>query len=198
VAVVALAVTLLSCAMMRPDGQRIGTDRPATWAVPMDRAGIPNLHEVAPTFYRGAQPTAEGMRVLSALGVRTVINLRALHDDADLLEGTDLGVESICFNTWHPEEEDVVRFLRLVTDPVRQPVFVHCMHGADRTGMMCAIYRVAVCGWTKDEAIREMTTGGFGYHAMWNDVVRYVQDLDVARIRSEAHLAIPVGPAARF
>ncbi len=35
-------------------------------------------------------------------------------------------------------------FLRIVTDPKRVPVLVHCQAGADRTGTMCAVYRIAV------------------------------------------------------
>lgn len=37
-------------------------------------------------------------------------------------------------------------------------------HGSDRTGTMCALYRIAVQGWSKEDAIREMTAGGFGFH----------------------------------
>ena len=84
--------------------------------------------------------------------------------------------------TRHPEDNDVVHFLKIVTDPKRTPVFVHCQHRADRTGMMCAIYRIAVCGWTKDEAIREMT-GGFGFHSVWQNIVHYVRELDVEKIK---------------
>jgi protein tyrosine phosphatase (PTP) superfamily phosphohydrolase (DUF442 family) len=38
---------------------------------------------------------------------------------------------------WHPEEKEIVKFLKTVTDKTKTPVFVHCQHGADRTGLMC-------------------------------------------------------------
>ena len=47
----------------------------------MDRPGLPNLHQVSDTLYRGAQPTVEGMGELKKLGVKTVISLRAHHND---------------------------------------------------------------------------------------------------------------------
>ena len=45
------------------------------WAVPMACAGVPNLHKVSDRLYRSAQPTAEGMTNLVALGVKTVVGI---------------------------------------------------------------------------------------------------------------------------
>jgi protein tyrosine/serine phosphatase len=85
--------------------------------------------------------------------------------------------------TWHAEDKEVVRFLRIVTDERRQPVFVHCQRGADRTGTMCAIYRIFAQGWTKEQAIAEMTKGGFGFYKGWQNLIDYIRELDVERIR---------------
>lgn len=60
-------------------GLLIAAERPVAWAVPMERAGLPNLHRVDAKLYRSAQPTAEGMTNLVALGVKTVVNLRDNH-----------------------------------------------------------------------------------------------------------------------
>jgi protein tyrosine/serine phosphatase len=173
------------------DAEAVAEIRPAAWATKVERPGLPNLHMLTPMLYRGAQPTAEGMRELEKMGVKTVLSLRAMHDDDDELENLSLKAERIRFNTWNPEREDVARFFEIVTDPARQPVFVHCLHGADRTGMMCAVYRVAIDGWAKDEALKEMTTGGFGFHKVWKDVLTYVRDLDVEALRKEAKLPRP-------
>ncbi len=59
------------------------TARPEKWAVPMTCAGVPNLHKVSDELYRSAQPTAEGMTNLVALGIKTVVNLRDNHSDSD-------------------------------------------------------------------------------------------------------------------
>ncbi|MCP4369159.1 MAG: dual specificity protein phosphatase family protein [Deltaproteobacteria bacterium] len=63
---------------------------------------------------------------------------------------------------------------------------VRCQHGADRTGTMCALYRVAVQGWTKEEAIREMTEGGFGFHEVWKILPSWIKELDIESIRKDA------------
>lgn len=161
--------------------------RSSAWAQPIERVGLPNLHQLSPQLYRGAQPTVEGLVELSRMGVKTVLSLRGFHDDP-LPPDTTLDYERISFKTWHPETEDVVRFLRVVTDETKQPVFVHCQHGADRTGMMCAIYRIAVDGWSKSEAIREMTDGGYGFHPLWTNLVTFVEKLDVDAVRRDAGL----------
>lgn len=157
------------------------------WAVPIEKPGCPNLFKVSGDLYRGAQPEAKGFRELKKMGIKTVINLRKLHSDIDLIGDTGLAYEAIPMWTWHPEDEDVVRFLKIVTNKDRIPVFVHCQHGADRTGTMCAIYRMAMQGWTKDEAIEEMTKGGFSYHDIWDaSLLSYLRDLNIEALKQRA------------
>jgi len=174
-----------------PTSAQTSDARPGNWAQPVDRPGLPNLFRVSEQYYRGAQPTAEGIRQLPKLGVRTIVNLRSLHSDDDVIVDQPLQYEQIRFNSWHAESEDVVRFLKIVTTPSRQPIFVHCQYGADRTGMMTAIYRVAVQGWSKDDAIREMTQGGFGFHPEWQNLVDYVRAIDVEALQRQAGITPP-------
>ena len=161
--------------------------RPAKWARPLETPGIRNFYQVTTNLYRGAQPTAEGMKMLQKLGIRTVINLRAFHSDKDEVAGT--GLKSVRFETkpWHAEEEDVVGFLKAVTDTNHLPVFVHCQRGADRTGLMCAMYRIVVCGWTKPEAIDEMKNGGFDFNPAWRDLVSFIEKADIADIKRRVY-----------
>ena len=156
---------------------------------PMEQPGLPNLHKVSDDLYRGAQPTAEGIKQLQALGIKTIINLRSSDTDRDLLTVPGIRYERIPMTAWRPKDDDVMQFLRIVTDENRLPAFVHCRRGADRTGMMVAIYRVAVQGWDKEQAIAEMTQGGFRFNSGWQNLVRYVRDLDIAAIRQRAGLA---------
>ena len=157
------------------------------WAERIELPGLPNLHKVSDDLYRGAQPSAEGMRQLEKIGIKTVVNLRSSHSDRDELQGTGLAYEHIEMTAWgKPENEDVLRFLQIVSDSNSLPVFVHCQHGADRTGTVCAVYRIAVQGWNKDEAIEEMTKGGFGFHSIWQNLPDYVRNLNVQNIKQEA------------
>ena len=158
------------------------------WAQPLQLPGLKNFHKVSDELYRGAQPTAEGMEQLKKLGIKTIINLRLLHSDRDEIVNIGLNYEHIRMTTWNPEIEDAVRFLKIVTDSNRTPVFVHCKHGADRTGTMCAIYRIAVQNWTKEQAIQEMTQGDFGFHSIWSNLIDYIHELDIDQIKQDSGL----------
>ncbi len=138
-------------------------------------------------LYRSAQPTAEGWDSLEKLGIRTVLSLRAFHPDS-IPKRSGLSAKRISFKSWHPEEEDVVEFLRIVRDPANQPLLVHCQHGADRTGMMIAIERMVIEGWSREDAIREMVDGGYGFHAIWQNLIDYVEHVDVERLRRLAKI----------
>ncbi len=152
--------------------------------------GVPNLYKVSDGLYRSAQPTKEGMANLSRLGIKTILNLRSYHSDHSKISGTGLAYEHISMKAQHAEYEDVLRFIKLVTDPKRTPVLVHCKHGADRTGLTVAVYRIVVQGWTKEEAIHEMTKGGFGFHKIFDGLPEFVQELDVEKLKKDAGLTV--------
>ena len=156
-----------------------------TTAEKLDLSGCGNLYKVSDTLYRGEQPTAEGFKGLEGLGVKTVVNLRSLHSDRDELEGTKLGYEHIRMEAWDPQPEEVKAFLEIVTNPEKQPVFVHCMHGADRTGTMVAVYRMVAEGWSAERALEEMRNGPFGFHEIWTGLPDFIEELDIESFQKE-------------
>lgn len=178
------------CAAVAPAAEG---PRPTAWATPVGTAaGLPNLYRVSATLYRSAQPSREGFTLLGQQAsladgdppIRTVLSLRAYKDDGPLVPASaGLRLEQVSFKSWHPENEDVLDFLRIVTTPEFQPVLVHCRHGSDRTGMMVAVYRIVVEGWTKAQATDEMVNGGYGFHPVWQNLVRYIDELDVDAIK---------------
>jgi len=58
---------------------------------------------------------------------------------------------------------------------------------------MCAAYRIVVQNWTKPQAIEEMTDGGFGYHAIWKNLVSIIENMDVEKIRTKAGVKKMIG-----
>jgi protein tyrosine phosphatase (PTP) superfamily phosphohydrolase (DUF442 family) len=182
-----LPVLFLVAAVGGATEERLATGpRDSRWAVHLTRPGLPNLHRVSTGLYRGGQPEKGGLDSLAQLGVRTVVSLRAFHSQRKEVEGRGLRYERIGFRVWDLEDENMRRFLAVATDPEKQPVFVHCRRGADRTGVAVAVYRVCVEGWTKEDAIAEMMTGGFHFHYSWQHLVRYVRDLDTEHVCSGA------------
>ncbi len=185
-AIAALALPLLLAAACMAQSAR-----PEAWAQPLEIEGVPNLHKVSQGLYRSAQPSSTGMENLRKLGVRTVVNLRTFHTDRDEIGTTGLNYVRIPMQAWYPERRDAMRFLRIVSDTSRTPVLVHCQHGADRTGAVVAVYRTAVQGWSKEAALREMTTGGFGHHRVWKNLPLWFRRLDIETLRKEAGVEAP-------
>ncbi|WKB51190.1 fused DSP-PTPase phosphatase/NAD kinase-like protein [Eleftheria terrae] len=157
--------------------------RPTTWAVPLQLPGVRNLHRIHDGLYRSEQPGARGMVALEQLGVRTVINLRAFHSDDDEAADTRLRKARQRINTWDITDEQVVAVLRVLRQRDHGPFLIHCQHGADRTGLMSAMYRIVEQGWSKAEAVREMIEGGYGYHSLWRNIPRYIHAADIGAIR---------------
>jgi protein tyrosine/serine phosphatase len=180
-----LSVILLSALSILPASAIAagGPERPVQWAIPITMAGVGNLHKINDELYRSAQPTREGMKNLDKLGIKTVINLRAFHSDSDEINGTTLLNESLNVKTWHIEDEDVIRVLRTIQKKENGPFLIHCLHGADRSGVMSALYRIVVQGWTKEDALKEMVDGGYGFHPVWTNIITYVKNVDIEKIK---------------
>jgi protein tyrosine/serine phosphatase len=150
-------------------------------------AGAPNLHRVEDNVFRGGQPDAQGFRGLATThGVRTVISLRAFNADEALARGLDLTLVRFPIHTWNIERADVVAALRRLRRASQEaPVLLHCQHGADRTGLISALYRILYQSWSKDSALDEMQNGDFGYHAIWGNIPRFIRRVDVERLRRD-------------
>jgi protein tyrosine/serine phosphatase len=167
------------------------TPRPANWAEPITLEGVPNLHRITPMLYRSEQPTALGMKNLEKLGIRTVINLRAFNHDDKEVEGTSLRTLRTRILTWDVDDKHVIEVMRWLKQTENGPFLIHCQHGADRTGLMSAMYRILEQGWSPEDAMKELTDGGYGYHSMWRNILRYVQSADVERLRAAISAAAP-------
>jgi hypothetical protein len=86
----------------------------------------------------------------------------------------NIPMHSNMFSAQPPTDSQVRAFLSVVTDSTQYPMFIHCHAGKDRTGAMSAIYRMEVCGWTRNEAIEEMMAFGFAGH--FKKLYNYVSD----------------------
>jgi tyrosine-protein phosphatase SIW14 len=142
------------------------------------KRGLENVGRVAPGLYRGARPGRAGLDSLKKLGIRTVINLRHYHGRREAAGCRRRGIDYVrlaLHSRSIPKDDDLKRFLAIVTDPTRHPVYFHCWRGKDRTGVMCAAYRVAVDGWPIEAAAAEMHA--FGFFKGWRALRSFVDSL---------------------
>lgn len=151
----------------------------------LSNIGIKNFGRVNPNYYRGAAPDDHDYAHLAALGVRTVIDLRSHDRDQDekfLVERVGMKYVLIPMTTREtPAATKIEEFLRIVNDPANQPVFVHCVGGRHRTGVMTAVYRMAHDSWTADQAFKEMKEYDFGPAFLHPEFKRFVYEYEPAR-----------------
>ncbi|XVO87542.1 dual specificity protein phosphatase family protein [Pseudomonas palleroniana] len=156
--------------------------RSAEWAQPVGDQF--NLHQMTPTLYRSALPDSSAVPVLEKLKIGTVINFLP-ESDASWLKSTDIKQVQLTYRTNHVDDTDVLTALRAIQQAqANGPVLMHCKHGSDRTGLMAAMYRVVVQGWSKEDALNEMTLGGFGTSNGFKDGVRYMMKADIDKLRT--------------
>ena len=155
-------------------------------------SGILNFCEVTPgVLWRGGKLDRHGAAWLMQHGVRTIINLELIRDDGGAFAAapiSDAGVYEADYfriHDWQPLarwapsmlDDHIAQFLAIVSERPR-PVYVHCLFGMDRTGVVIAAYRVLVEGVATETAIEEMRR----YQAPWFEAnAKYLRTLGPGR-----------------
>ena len=127
--------------------------------------GLPNFGRVNDALFRGAQPSASDIASLQRRGVRTIINLRLPGDawtgEETTARGHGLTYVSVPLRGLSaPTDAQVAQILAFI-ESSPPPVFIHCEHGADRTGTIIACYRMQHDGWPVARAFAEAKSYGF-------------------------------------
>jgi tyrosine-protein phosphatase SIW14 len=125
------------------------------------------VQKVGEGVYRG--PRLGNLNELKSLRVRTILDLENNTGAVSREEAVakELGIEVINIpmsEITRPSPADLVKSVEIMGDPALQPVYVHCLHGRDRTGLAVAAYRILHDGWSVDRAYREAVDNG---HAWW-------------------------------
>ncbi len=162
---------------------------------------IINFSQVNEGIFRGARLSSlEAVKYLKTIGVKNVINLQG----GDLNSGlgkiipwaepgekpeviaaeknaaTTLGMGYLHapLNSLDPitteEDRAIDEVLEFMHDKNNWPLFLHCEHGADRTGLVVALYRVKYEGMNIEAARKEWIKNG---HNMLHQM--FTGDLDV-------------------
>jgi tyrosine-protein phosphatase SIW14 len=170
------AALLVTVSLAVPAGAQSYTAVPSNAVVSNIR--IDNFGRINSNYYRGAQPKGRDYADLVSLGVKMLINLTS--DDADMTEKAmadraGLKYVQIPMTTHEPPTaEQLAEFLTIVNDPANQPVYVHCVGGRHRTGVMTAGYRMTQDGWNADQAFAEMKQYKFGADFLHSEFKEFV------------------------
>jgi len=134
-----------------------------------NKGDVPRFLVVNDGLYRGGQPSATGFKYLKEKGIKTVINLRAEDNtEAQLVEKLGMHYVQIPVDEAVPwsqiPQAAIAKYFEIVNNPANYPIFFHCKRGADRTGTMAALYRVAVQGWDNKKAYDEARDLGMRWY----------------------------------
>jgi uncharacterized protein (TIGR01244 family) len=127
---------------------------------------IPNFHQVNDHLYRGGQPAPDTWQHLAKLGVKTVIDLRREDEHSTAEEAKAVAALGMNYvnvpmkGVVAPSDAQISKILALLDS--KEPVFVHCKRGSDRTGTVIACYRIAHDRWERQQALKEAKSLGMG------------------------------------
>ena len=152
--------------------------QPSSRAITPEHIDIDNFAKVNDGYYRGGQPLSGDYANLAALGVTTVINLTNNDDGRDeeraMVEQHGMTYLNIPMTTRKPPTDaEIAAFLAAVD--AEGAVYVHCVGGRHRTGVMTAIYRMTRDGLTGDQAFKEMKQFRYGPDFLHPEFKKFVQ-----------------------
>jgi protein tyrosine phosphatase (PTP) superfamily phosphohydrolase (DUF442 family) len=125
-----------------------------------------NVHEVIPgRLYRGAQPSARSLETLiHQYRIRTVLNVRGCCwpdnwyvAEAAVCERLGVNLQDVSFSAVHLPSRDELRLLIEVLDRAEYPIFMHCRHGSDRTGVAAMAAHLLLEQHSYDSAHRQLS-----------------------------------------
>ena len=141
-----------------------------------------NLHKVNDFVFRCEQPDEKAIDELMALGIKSVLDLRKKNSDSSLLAGKALQFYKVGMEAKQVTDEEIVEALIILRDAPK-PIVVHCRHGADRTGLVMAMYRMVFQNWTKEKALGELVNGGYGFHKELANIPEYINAVNIEKIK---------------
>ena len=109
-----------------------------------------NLHEVAPGMWRCNQPGPSRVRAAAGRGIRTIINLRGPRDDggwrleAEACAQTGVTLLDFTARSRAAPDKAMLHAARDLFAEAELPAMMHCKSGADRAGLMSALYLLIV------------------------------------------------------
>jgi tyrosine-protein phosphatase SIW14 len=143
------------------------------------QAVIPNAHLLSEQILRGGRPEMSDLEELKAQGYKTIINLE---NDELVVAEEKAYAESLGFKyisnpmnpTKRPVDQEIDRLLFEMQNSENYPIFLHCQHGRDRTGLLSGLYRVFADKWQPDVAYQEMID--FGFRPIFSSMKKYFFD----------------------
>lgn len=140
----------------------------------LDGVAMRRLDRVDEQLYRGSQPSrAQFDELVKRYGIRTVIKLNPNSEGRDQLPDGVTLVQHPLSAVIVPDPGEVRAILDAI-DAAAKPVYVHCQHGEDRTGLIVALYRIRHGARVEDAYLDMMLHAFHPYRGVWGAWIREV------------------------
>lgn len=144
-----------------------GGRRRAWWDMMMVDHGIlrvvwTNRHRVSDKLWRSNHPLPAHVGTLARRGIKTIVNLRGRNDSGwYVLEAEAAarhGIELVDFpvKSRDTPARETIHAAKRLFETIRYPAIMHCKSGADRAGLMGALYRLLHENRPIDEALEQL------------------------------------------
>lgn len=145
---------------------------------------IKNLHKIDEGVYRSSQPNNVEFEKLEKSGLKNVLNLRRWNSDNDEAKNTTLNLFHVKIRAEAIKEDDLLKALLIIKNR-EGDILIHCHHGSDRTGAVAAMYRIVFQNWSKEQAIEELKNGGYGFHNIYTNIPRLINNIDIESFKKK-------------
>ena len=143
---------------------------------------LKNCYRIDKDVYRSDQPSYRDFRALEQFGIKEVLNLRNRHNDKYEARGTDIKLHRLRMKASKMNQDDLLEAMRILRDR-EGPILIHCWHGSDRTGAVCAMYQILFLGISKEDAVNAMVDGEYGFHMIFDQLIDMLHGTDVEHMK---------------
>lgn len=122
-----------------------------------------NLHEVRPGVWRSNQPSPGRVHAAADMGIKTVVSLRGARSDGgwrlekEACDARGMSLVDFAIRSRAVPDRDTVLAARDLFRSLEYPILMHCKSGADRAGIMAALYILLEAGGTAAEAAGQLS-----------------------------------------
>ena len=122
-----------------------------------------NRHEIRPGVWRSNQPAPWDIRKAADLGIKTIINLRGPRADGgwrlekEACNAAGLLLVDFTVRSRAVPDYDVLAGADTLFRQVEKPFLMHCKSGADRAGIMAALYLLLIENASVDDALEMLS-----------------------------------------
>ncbi len=123
-----------------------------------------NLHQIAPGVWRANQPSPRRLGIYQRkLGLKSVVNLRGGSQqgfylfEAEICQKLGLTLHDVHFSARKAPKKKALLAMFDLFETLQKPALIHCKSGADRTGLIAALYLLDVEHRSIDEAKQQLS-----------------------------------------